>query len=328
MNDKAKQLLDAHVIYELGRLEQENLVKTISVETEMLWKWLHKVNVADVLPKKEVKAFILRNKSLILSEPVKEYVVSLAKESHEFIGKQDWEIGDILHKKHYDNLVDRLLELEDARNEIISKVVKNPFYADLIANILYNGIKSFTTEGGALQKSPVGGLFKLGQGLMQASGLEDTIDTNVKKFISSNLQKTLSQNEKYLKEKLSNSKLKKLSDDAWKKIADTDIKVLTKWVKPSMVEKGLPLAEEYWNEVADSKAFSQSIDFVLDHFYQANGKKKVAIVLEDLTITSTKVADEAGKAALPWIYEMKKTGYLEQRIRDRLQGFYAAQQLI
>jgi hypothetical protein len=328
MTPAAQQLLDAHVAFELQQLEGKALQNAINEEVAVLWKWLGKTNIADVLPKKEVKAFVERNKNIAITEPVKEYILSLVADSREFVEEKDWEVGDILHKKHYDALVDRLLEMEDARNELIGRVVKNPFYADLIANILYNGIKSFTQEGGALQKSPVGGLFKLGQGLMQASGLEDAIDTNVKKFISANLQKTLSQNEKYLKEKLSNTQLKKLSNNAWDKVSDFDLKNITKHVKPSRVEKSLPIAEEYWNEVVASKAFNQSVDFVLDHFYKANGKKKVAEVLGDLTITEEKAALEAYHAALPWIAEMKQSGYLEARIRARMEKFYSAQGLI
>lgn len=163
---------------------------------------------------------------------------------------------------------------------------------------------------------------------MQASGLEDAIDTNVKKFISANLQKTLAQNEKYLKDKLSNAQLKKMSNDAWDKVSDFDLKNITKHIKPSRVDRALPVFEEYWNEVVISKAFEESVEFVLDHFYKANGKKPVAEVLGDLTITEEKAALEAVQAARPWVTEMKKSGYLEARIRARLERFYAAQGVV
>lgn len=328
MTPTAQQLLDAHVAWEMQQLEDAAFEKAVREEVAALWQWLGKTDIATVLPQKEVKAFIERNKSILITAPVKEYITSLVGDARDFVEEKDWEVGDILHKKHYDAVVDRLLELEEARNELIGKVVKNPFYSDLIANILYNGIKSFTQEGGALQKSPVGGLFKLGQGLMQASGLEDAIDTNVKKFISANLQKTLAQNEKYLKDKLSNAQLKKMSNDAWDKVSDFDLKNITKHIKPSRVDRALPVFEEYWNEVVISKAFEESVEFVLDHFYKANGKKPVAEVLGDLTITEEKAALEAVQAARPWVTEMKKSGYLEARIRARLERFYAAQGVV
>lgn len=85
-----------------------------------------------------------------------------------------------------------MVALKDLRADLIKRAVNNPFYAEMISNTLYNGIKNFmNSEDGPASKITGSSLFKIGSGLLGGalSGIEDGIDKNVKKFLKSNLQK-------------------------------------------------------------------------------------------------------------------------------------------
>ncbi len=85
------------------------------------------------------------------------------------------------------------------REKIIKDIVQNPFYGEMIADTLYDGIKSFAAQSGPSNETVGGSLFNLGKGILGAalSGVSDTIDKNIKKFIADNLQKSIAK-ESYL----------------------------------------------------------------------------------------------------------------------------------
>ena len=104
-------------------------------------------------------------------------------------------------------------------------MVKNPFYGEMIADTLYDGIKSFAAQSGPSNETVGGSLFNIGKGLLGAalSGVSDTIDKNIKKFISDNLQKSLVKNEQMLKDKLSDAKLRVMAKTIWQKLEETKV---------------------------------------------------------------------------------------------------------
>jgi hypothetical protein len=319
MHPKAQQLLDAHVAYTLTQLSGENLQSTVGRETQLIYQWLANQNTADIAPKEKVRA---------VTEATQAYFESLYKAVLDYVAKEDIEIDDLISEETWKRIVEKVIEQKDLRNELIHRLVSNKFYGEMLSEILYNSIKSFMQQAGPTSDKGIGGLFNVGKGILGAalSGMEDTIDKNVKKFLSENINKTIRDSEKILQSRLTDSNIRRGAEKLWDILDDINFKELADKAKKysSQGKESLgDLSTAVIHDVRDSKALRQMGDVVLDHFYSEYGQQKLGVIFNNLQITEDKVVREVTLAAEDIVGRMMETGYLEARVRALLEGFYA-----
>lgn len=326
--DISKKMLDAHVAFELQQWEGANLIAGMNSEIDALWVHLTKKKVNDIVQKQTIMDALDRNlKEIKLTKEEREYFVALYTKFHKEAIESDYAVKDFLSKKNYDKAVKKIVALKDLREDLIKRAVNNPFYAEMISDTLYNGIKNFmSSEDSPAAKITGSSLFKFGSGLIGGalSGLEDGIDKNVKKFLKSNLQKTISQSESFMKEQLSDENLQVMASDAWDKIEDIEISQIAKFISPKQATAFLPIAEDIWEELKKDGKVREIVEIGVDFFFEQNGDKKIPEFLQGLNIDREKIKVEASIIALPLIDKLRKEGFLAERIKARLQKFYTS----
>ena len=330
MNAKAEKLLDAHVAFEMEQLKEENFKAALEKEVKVVWKWLGKKKFGEIVKKKDIKDFLERNvKDQDIPEAWDEYLASVNKVAIKYLKKDETKLGTLIKKDDFEALVDQLVENEKLREELIGKAVGNPLYAELLTNILYNGIKSFTSsEDGMTGKIPGASSFlKFGQGMLKSAmpDLEDNIDKSVRKFIESNIKKSIKTSEKFLRENLNEKNLKLIARQGYGKMKGTEVKELMKHIKAKDVNKMIPTTNKITKNFRDSDFVKNFVDMVLDHLEDYTEEKTVKKVLEDLEITKKKVIREAHIISYPIVEQLVKDGLIEERIRERLKKFYSSE---
>jgi hypothetical protein len=234
MKADIKKIYEAHVAFELEQFGKKHLKANMKEEITAAWKWLDTVKLNDVASVENVIAFEERNiKDRKLTKHQKEYIIDLSESIHQLALKSKHTVSDFLNEESFNDIADKLIEQKEIRNKLIKDIVNNPFYGEMIADTLYDGIKSFAAQSGPSNETVGGSLFNLGKGILGAalSGVSDTIDKNIKKFISENLQKSIAKSEQTLKDKLSDAQLRKMAKNIWDKLEDTKVKDLAKGVK-------------------------------------------------------------------------------------------------
>ena len=327
MKAEIKKIYDAHVAFELEQFDKKHIKATIKEEISATWKWLDTVKLNDVASIENVIAFEERNiKDRKLTKHQKEYIVDLSTSIHELALKSKHTVADFLNEESFNDIADKLIAQKEIREKIIADLVKNPFYGEMIADTLYDGIKSFAAQSGPSNETVGGSLFNLGKGLLGAalSGVSDTIDKNIKKFITDNLQKSLLRSEQMLKDKLSDAQLRKMAKTIWEKLEETKVKELAKGVK--LTEKDrvaiLHSAEKAIHAALHSEPVAELNEHVLTHFFKHSGKKSIVQILEDNDITEKIVIKETEEFLIPYIEKANKDGFLKARIEARLSKFY------
>ena len=332
MNATAQQLLDAHVAYTLNQLTGNKLSVTIASETSLIYHWVIQQNLGELLPKDRVKAAAERLvQEASVSDATKAYFESLGQAVLDYVAKEDIEIDDLISKNTWDRIVEKVVEQREFRNEFIHRLTTNKFYGEMLSEILYNSIKSFMQEtnplGGNSSKS--GGLFSVGKGLLGAalSGMEDTIDKNVKKFLSDNINKTLRDSEKIIQSRLTDENIRRGAGKLWDKLDDINFKELAAKAKKytsSGKDTTSDLIAAVALEVRNAKAFKQISDVIFDHFYNTYGNQPLKVIFDNLHITEEKVIRESVAAAEDIVGRLHSTGFLEARVREHLSGFYSS----
>jgi hypothetical protein len=327
MKADIKKIYEAHVAFELEQFGKKHLKANMKEEITAAWKWLDTVKLNDVASVENVIAFEERNiKDRKLTKHQKEYIIDLSESIHQLALKSKHTVSDFLNEESFNDIADKLIEQKEIRNKLIKDIVNNPFYGEMIADTLYDGIKSFAAQSGPSNETVGGSLFNLGKGILGAalSGVSDTIDKNIKKFISENLQKSIAKSEQTLKDKLSDAQLRKMAKNIWDKLEDTKVKDLAKGVKLTDKDRTAILhsAEKAIHAALQSDPVAELNEHVLTHFFEHSGNKSIAQILEDNGITEKIVIRESEEFLIPYIEKAAKDGFLKDRIEARLHKFY------
>ena len=327
MKADIKKIYEAHVAFELEQFGKKHLKANMEEEITAAWKWLDTVKLNDVASVENVIAFEERNiKDRKLTKHQKEYIIDLSESIHQLALKSKHTVSDFLNEESFNDIADKLIEQKEIRNKLIKDIVNNPFYGEMIADTLYDGIKSFAAQSGPSNETVGGSLFNLGKGILGAalSGVSDTIDKNIKKFISENLQKSIAKSEQTLKDKLSDAQLRKMAKNIWDKLEDTKVKDLAKGVKLTDKDRTAILhsAEKAIHAALQSDPVAELNEHVLTHFFEHSGNKSIAQILEDNGITEKIVIRESEEFLIPYFEKAAKDGFLKDRIEARLHKFY------
>ncbi len=328
MKADIKKIYEAHVAFELEQFDKKHVKATIKEEISAGWKWLETVQLKDVASVDKVIAFEERNiKERKLTKHQKEYIVDLSTSIHELALKSKHTVADFLSEEAFDDVAEKIISQKELREKLIADIVKNPFYGEMIADTLYDGIKSFAAQSGPSNETVGGSLFNLGKGLIGAalSGVSDTIDKNIKKFISDNLQKSLVKNEQMLKDKLNDAKLKQMAKTIWEKLEETKVKDIAKGVKLTDKDREAILhsAEKALSAALQSEPVAELNEHVLSHFFEHSGEKSIVQILEDNGITEKIAIKESEEFLVPYIEKALKDGFLKERVEARLSKFYS-----
>lgn len=332
MHPTAQKLLDAQVIYTLNKLSGDQIASTIGQESAIIYQWVAEQNLSDIFSEERVKAFGERLlDEAEVTESTKQYLESLLHAVLDDIAKEDIEIDDLITKNTWDRIVQKIIEQRDFRNELVKRLTQNKAYGEMLSEILYNSIKSFMQQspmgGSSSSDKGLGGLFNVGKGILGAalSGMEDTIDKNVKKFLSDNINKTLRDSEKIIQSRLTDENIKKTADKLWSKLDTLNFKELAEKAKKytsSGKDSTSDLVSAVALEVKNAKAFKHISTFILHHFYETYGQQPIQVLFDGLLITEEKVVRESIHIAEDILNQMNATGFLEKRIREQLTPFY------
>jgi hypothetical protein len=325
MKAEIKKIYEAHVAFELEQFNKKNTKANIKEEVDAVFDWLEKVKLNDIADAEMVKGFLERNvKHYELSEAQKAYATDLAKHIHKEARQSKHTVADYISEKRYNEIAERLIAQKEWREELIEGMVKNPVYGEIIADTLYDGIKAFAAQSGPSNETVGGSLFNLGKGILGAalSGVSDTIDRNIKKFIAENLSKTLKQSEQHLKDRFSDAKLRASSKSIWLKIEDVKISSVAKKIKFEDIENTLEMSEQVAKDLLKNAAVIQLSDIVIEHFFECCNSKTIAELLEENGVNRKNVIKEAEVFAVPLLEKALKDGFIQERIEARLKKFY------
>jgi hypothetical protein len=326
MKAEIKKIYEAHVAFEVEQFNKKHVKENIKEDVNAAFAWLENVKLKDISKAESIKGFLERNvKHYELSQEQREYAYDLAKHLHNEAKQSKHTVSDYLSEERYTEIADKIIAQKEWRDEIIENIVKNPLYGEIIADTLYDGIKAFASQSGPSNETVGGSLFNLGKGILGAalSGVSDTIDKNIKKFIADNLSKTLKQSEQHLKDRFSDAKLRSSSKSIWKKIEDFKISTAAKKIKYEDIKGSLDISELVIKDALQNEAVKEISDLVIDHFFEFCNEKTIAELLKENGITKAKVIKETEEFAIPVIEKAAKDGFLQQRIEASLSKFYA-----
>jgi hypothetical protein len=327
MNDLVHQLLKAHTEHELNRFKDEAYKRTIEEEVTAVFEWVKKIKLKEVVTPEQITGIIRRN---VVELPVAGGVTELAGEMSQKVlassHNKKTSLEDIFARKQYDDIVDKVGSLKTARNDLIHRLVTSSAYSQQISEVLFVGIKEYLLEENIIAKKVPGvsSLIKMGKFAVNKTmhSLEVAIENKVKSYIESNLESTIRRSEKSLINYFDETRIVDTGEEIWESIAETKLSKYFTAIDDNDMEDFIVIGYDFWLHFRKTKYFKGIYTELVKYFFKKYGDKELDVILEDIGVTREMVINELIEVVAPGIEKALSIGYLEERIRARLEDFY------
>ncbi len=327
MHDLIHQLLEAHVDHELHRFKTGNYKQAIDEEVSAAFEWIKTIKLKEVMTAEQILGIIRRN---VVELPVAGGITELTGEMSRMVlaSRQNRKTAmeEIFARKQYDDIVDKIVSMEDARKGLIHRLVNSSAYSRQISEVMYNGIKEYIlSENIVVKKVPgLSSLIKAGTFAVHKTmhSLEVAMENRIKTFIQGNLEYTLKNSERSLNSYFNNDRIVDMSEEIWAATAQTRLSEYFNTIDADDMEDFIVIGYDFWMHFRGTPYFKGIYTELVKYFFKKYGDRELDILLEEVGVTREMVIQELIAALSPGIEKALSTGYLEERIRTRLKSFY------
>jgi len=329
----ANNLLELHLKHELNNFKLENFIHLFRTESELLFDWVRQIPLVTFVSADKVKNVIQRN---VVEESIPGAIAEIAGEaaSRLFTSEyhQNTPLNAIFSRSQYEELIDKLLELKEQRNNGLDKVIDLPIYGDLISGILYKSILRYIYESNLISKKipGVSSMLKMGRNVVNktAPKLGGGIEDGVRSFISDSLDFILDESKSFLENSVTDEQLKTSAMELWSILENKPLSEFQKGMDSLDLSEFVALGYDFWLQFRKSDYFKNSYETVVDYFFEKYGEKDFSELLDDLNITPERVLQEVENFAPMALETLIESGQLENMLRRHLERFYHSEEAL
>lgn len=331
MEEAIKTLLEAHVQHEMGCFKLKKYRQVIREEVAVVFRWIKKIKLREIVTPEQIISLIERN---VVELPVAKGITELINEMSLRVlaspKNKTTSLSDIFPRKSYKDIVDKIGDLESARKDFIHWLVTSSIYSQQISEVLFTGIKEYLlTENIFAQKVPgLSSLIKLGKFAVNKTlhPLEVAVEKTVKTYIENNLKNTIRRSEKSLNDYFDKPHIIEMGDEIWAAIAKTKLSKYCKILDEKDVEDFNAIGLDFWLHFRKTSYFKEIHTDLVHFFFKKYGDRSLDQIADEVGVTEKMVVNELVQTLSHGIEKTLAIGFLEERIRARLENFYLSPQ--
>jgi hypothetical protein len=319
-SDVIERLVDAHVAFELERLQPSRLPELIEREVNALFVWSGKVKLDDLVTREQINSVIDRYAiDLKISGAFTELAGEMSRLVVSSRLSEHTRVDEVLEPGAFSQFADKLTGLEQLWRELLHLVVRSDAYATLLSSTLQRGVLDALFRG---TDDPAHRTFidtMLGRlRPLVARRIEPYLTVYLEKLIKQSVRHT----EKRLPMALDIDAVRGLVDEVWDQIAPMRLSEAFAFVSAHDLEDFVVLGYEFWQRYRRTRYFRGISHEMVDHFFTKYGAESLLALLDELEVSAPMVISEL-QVFLPSLLEhAQTTDFLEQRIRAHLRSFY------
>jgi hypothetical protein len=325
------QWLDAHVQHELARFGPRKLRLAIREEVAAAFLWAGETRLRDVITPEQVVGLIER---IVVQLPVSAGVTTLARSMSQRVlssrHNKSTSVQDIFPFTVFEAIVARIAALEGPRQKFIHRLVTSSVYTEQISSALFNGIKEYLLSDNMLaQKVPgLASLIKLGKFAVNKTmrPLEAAVEKTVKAYIETNLGNTIRRSEQSINEHFNAARIAQMGKHVWDQMAARKLAEFMRILDAADLDDLVGIGLQFWQDFRKTPYFRAIAADQVRYFFEAYGDTPLSLVAADLGISEKLVFEELLHGAGQGVQTALASGFLEQRIRARLEDFYRSPQ--
>ena len=319
-------MLDAHVQFEMARLTGDGLQTTVRDEVGALFTWLGEVTLSELADPQSVTSVAVTSARTITGDEMAQHLCDLFVTARATLGDSAESVSDVLDRDEAGEWARALAGMDAARSALMEQVTTSKAYTRLVAHVVYHGVKSYLLTENVLAKRIPGAtsLVRLGQRGIGAAApnLEKNVDKQLIAFVDANIADTVRDSQRFLDAMLDESLVVSMAEQAWESAADRPIAGAADLVTDDDLATVAGLAWSQWLTLRETDLVADLVGDAVAGFFTEHGDRPVAEVLAELGVDAETVVDAVLPLAVPAAQHAADTGYLQARVRARLQAFY------
>lgn len=321
------RLLEAHVQHEMARMDHDALREDLERELGHALEAANSIRLNEVISADTVNAIIYRHTVEREMPPIIPEMA--ATFTQDVVGSQfhrDATPGDLMDRQRLEAFVDQVLLLREQRQKLIDRMLEQPVYKELVANLMYEAIVRYVYEENLLSRRVPGvsSALKFSSKVLNraVSGLDDVWEKSIKGYISRNVEKLARHSADFLAEQLTDEEIKASVMDAWDTFSDRPLSELEQGLGEVEWSEFVVMGYDYWLAFRKSDYYRNAYETVVNQLFERYGDRTLGDLLNEFNIDQSTIMTELD-AVLPWALEaLKASGLLEGIVRRRLEGFY------
>ncbi|MDX1958138.1 MAG: hypothetical protein SFU98_06170 [Leptospiraceae bacterium] len=324
--EQKEKILQAHIEFELKKVQSQNLEKTIQIETEEYLNFFLTKKPNQVLPKEKLKEFVkIKIKEIKLEQKSVLFIQKLIRLHLTEITKDPSKINSVLNKESFFALANDSIGLKELRTRIIHFAVNSKAYSRMISSIILASIKDFMINENPLAKNPLAGsFFKMGENFLNnLPGMQGNFDKKAEEFIQANLSGRIQQSEKLINGELDSGKANEILEEFWNFLSEISFQDIPTLVPEKEFFQFLDRIPGFWIHVQNSGLMENWILSSIEIIYNEFENKTYSEILEESGISKEFVSKEISLALFKTLDNDTIREYYKQRLEARLKEFYS-----
>lgn len=347
MKDLLTKLLEAHIEHELNAFKHDAYNKIIREEISALFRWITHIKLKDIITPEQINDLIQRK---VVERPVPggitELIGEMSRKVLTSIHNEKTLFEDIFQRKQFDIIMEKGSSLTEVRTFLIKKILNSAAYSKLISTIIYTAIKEYLiTESKIAQNIPgLASLIHIGKHTVNIAEklpmvssvinvckdsindalplFETEIENRIITYIETTLESKIEHSENFLLELLNEKNLITLTDQIWDLISKNSLSEYYNTLNSNDMEDFILIGYDFWLHFRQTTYFENIYKELVSYFFEKYGDNEIDIIIEDVGVDEEMVINDIIQLISPAIETALDIGYLEERIRYRLESFY------
>lgn len=325
--EAASALLEAHVKFELAGFKGAKLRKFAEREVQELFRQADELTLNHISSVDRVMAAIQRVfVEADVGSNLSGVAADLAGAVLQAPAQSETRLKDILTREQAVTLLEQALKFQRQREKLIRKVMDNPVYQELVADLVYNGLVNYLQDENGISRAvpQVGSILEFGKRMANRAspGLEQRIERRIKDWLADRLPVLIGRSERFLNEALSHEELHEAVMAGWDQIENRTLAELKQGTEGLELDELVVVSRDFWAHFRTTDYFRGCCRAAVERMFEQYGEMSLAALLDKLGVTETMVMTEVEANLLPIADVLRDQGYLEALLRRRLEPFY------
>ena len=324
---KAEALLEAHVAWVLSSLEGDALKAALEQQIDWVLEDAARLRLGDVISTASVQQTAVDYAAdMKVGGAIPALVGDIAIALYEHPIQEETTLEELLPDREFEELLDKLLEMHALRNELLHQSVANPVFANLVAQLLYSGLRGYVSQSKRFAARVPGGrtAMKLGRAVVDRAPprISDALERGIRRYVSRNTEAGMRASEAYLHEAFESEELRQAVLDFWDDNKHHSVASVREFAGQLDVTELFVIGYEYWQRLRRMPIYRELIETGVDVFFDTYRDATLAELLDDIGVTRDMMVRDGMRFVPQVIDALKANGLLAPAIRRQLEGFY------
>ncbi len=288
------------------------------------WQWLGEQPLSKYLSADDLKPLI---NDWLLTQPMSDVMRTDIRDIlHTLIyhpANNNVPLSDLIDDTQVETLATYVGNHKQQRNILISTLIGNNTFADLLTQTLYHAINDFMET--TLDKAGgVGKLMKLGRSSFEKA-TNRNLDEKLQMYLHRNIKDLARRAEANAQEHLSNEEVTRLLVTGWIRIKDQPISRLQDYLRNDPEHSSIDHLEtslqQSYNRLRLSPYLHGLVSAAVDTWYSNHQSDSIAVLATSLNIDESAMT-QLSTALMPIVDDALESSWFTTHIKEMLQAFY------